>query len=105
STAQLVVHPGAPFKAVLVWTDPPGVPLVNDLDLRVTDPSGTVFYGNGQPDHVNNVETVSIAQPLAAAYTISVSAPHLGLGSRQSFALVVSADIGEGARRARAARH
>jgi len=105
STAQVVVHPGTPFKAVLVWTDPPGVPLVNDLDLRVTDPSGSVFYGNGQPDHVNNVEAVSITQPLAGTYTISVNAHHLGIGSRQSFALVVTADIGEGVTRERAARH
>jgi len=39
------------LKVVLVWTDYPGNPaaskaLVNDLDLRVTAPSGKVYLGN-----------------------------------------------------------
>ncbi len=108
ATLPITVRPGTPFKAVLVWTDPPGVPLVNDLDLRVTDPAGATFFGNGQPDHVNNVEAVSIAAPLAGAYTISVSATHLGLGPRQSYALVVTGDFADAASqpaRTRAVRH
>ena len=59
-----------PFKATLVWTDPPGSPmstvtLVNDLNLAVADlaePS-SLWYGNHPkstrgtaPDSVNNVE-------------------------------------------------
>jgi hypothetical protein len=47
-----------PFKATLVWTDPPGLPgspaspkLVNDLDLVVTAPNGTTTYhGNDLVD-------------------------------------------------------
>lgn len=115
ATMQINVRPGTSFKAVLVWTDPPGVPrndsalqLVNDLDLRVTDPAGTILFGNGQPDHVNNVEAVSIAAPFAGNYTISVSAARLGLGPRQSYALVVTGDIGDATPqpvRARAVRH
>ena len=63
-TTQVVVRGANPLKVVLVWTDPAGTSLVNDLDLRVTDPAGATFFGNGQADHVNNVEAVSIAQPL-----------------------------------------
>ena len=102
----LNVKQGTPLKVVLVWTDPPGVPLVNDLDLRVMDPSGSVLFGNGQADHVNNVESVSVAQPLTGVYTISVSAAHLGVGPRQSYALVVTGDIADPAPvRTRAVRH
>src|SRR5581483_4689164 len=70
STMQLSVKPDAPLKAILVWTDPPGVPLVNDLDLHVIDPAGNDL---ASADHVNNVEGVSVAQPLAGNYTITVS--------------------------------
>ena len=106
ATMQLNVKQGTPLKVVLVWTDPPGVPLVNDLDLRVMDPSGSALFGNGQADHVNNVESGSVAQPLTGVYTISVSAAHLGVGPRQSYALVVTGDIADPAPvRTRAARH
>ena len=106
ASVQLNVKQGTPLKAVLVWTDPAGVPLVNDLDLRVTEPSGSLLFGNGQADHVNNVEAVSVAQPLAGVYTISVSAARLGVGPRQNYALVVSGDIADPASvRTRAVRH
>ncbi|HUJ16039.1 MAG TPA: S8 family serine peptidase [Thermoanaerobaculia bacterium] len=122
STLPITARAGTPLKVVLVWTDPPGTvsgrtdstpQLVNDLDLRLTDPAGTSIWGNdvlhpGQPDRLNNVEAVSIAQPLTGTYTITVSAPRLGLGPRQSYALVVTGDIGDGSPhsvRAHAARH
>ena len=105
STMQFAVRAGTAFKVTLVWTDPPGVPLVNDLDLRVIDPAGSVLPGNGQPDHVNNVEVVSVAQPLSGTYTISISATRLGLGPRQSYAVVVTGDISDAATRTRAAHH
>lgn len=124
STLHLNVAAGTPLKVVLVWTDPAGTPrtifdstpeLVNDLDLRVTDPTGTALLGNeslhpGQPDRLNNVEVVSIAQPAAGMYSVSVFAAHLGLGPRQSYALVVTGDLKDaipamGSMRTRAARH
>jgi hypothetical protein len=106
ATMQLSAKQGTPLKVVLVWTDPPGVPLVNDLDLRVEGPGGSIFYGNGQPDHVNNVEVVSIPQPLAGTYTVTVSASRIGLGPRQDYALVVSGDIADATPvRSRAVRH
>ena len=108
TTLQLNVKQGTALKVVLTWTDPAGVPLVNDLDLRVTDPAGSLMFGNGQPDHVNNVEVVSIPQPPAGTYTITISASHLGAGPRQGYALVVSGDISDAPShpsRTRAVRH
>ena len=106
---QLNVAPGVPLKVVLVWTDPAGTPrgvsdptpeLVNDLDLRITTATGSTLLGNeslhpGQPDRLNNVEVVSIAQPPAGLYTISVTASHLGFGTRQSYALVITGDLAD----------
>ncbi len=91
---QLTVAVGSKLKAVLVWTDPAGSQLVNDLDLRVTTPSGTLF-GNerlhpGQADRVNNVEAVTIDTPSGGVYTIAVSATRIASGPRQSYALVLT---------------
>ena len=108
ASIRLKVKSGTPFKAVLVWTDPPGAPrgatdatpqLVNDLDLRVN--------GSGPNDHLNNVEVVSFAQPAAGSYDITVTASKLGLGPRQSYALVILGDFtdDQGSRRTRAVRH
>jgi hypothetical protein len=106
NTMQLNVKLDAPLKVILVWTDPPGVPLVNDLDLRVVDPAGNQL---APADHVNNVEGVSVAQPLSGNYTITVSASRLGQGRRQNYALVVTGDVADAVPpqplRTRAARH
>ncbi len=107
ATLHVNVSGNVPLKVVLVWTDPAGVPrgvsdptpeLVNDLDLRVTTPTGTTLLGNdplhpGQPDRLNNVEMVSINAPIPGPYTISITAPHLGSGTRQSYALVITGDF------------
>lgn len=86
-----------PLTITLVWTDPPGAPfalpaLVNNLDLSVTDPSGTTFYGNGAAapgDTLNNVENIDIARPQAGIYTIQIAGTNIPMGP-QTFALVVS---------------
>jgi hypothetical protein len=126
ATLHLNVAAGTPLKVALVWTDPAGIPrtvsdptpeLVNDLDLRVTDSQGTALLGNdslhpGQPDRLNNVEVVSIAEPPGGSYTIAVSASRLGSGPRQSYALVITGalidvipPIANAAARVRSARH
>ena len=110
STIRLDVKAGTPFKAVLVWTDPPGTvrapsdttpQLVNDLDLRVTRSSTTY----STPDHLNNVEVVSLAAPDAGTYEITASAHHLGFGPRQSYALVMTGDFDDRMPRPRVVRH
>ncbi|HVR37526.1 MAG TPA: S8 family serine peptidase [Thermoanaerobaculia bacterium] len=95
SSLRLNVRAGAPLKVVLVWTDPAGSQLVNDLDLRVTLPDGTTRGGS---DHVNNVEAVALS-PASGIYTIDVTATHLGIGPRQSYALVIIGDIAPPKRR------
>ena len=53
---------GATFKITLVWSDPPGADLQNDLDLIVRAADGSERHGNmgtsGGFDSVNNVEQV-----------------------------------------------
>ena len=93
-----------PFKISLVWTDYPGSTsaskaLVNDLDIKVTSPSGTVYYGNdfSQPfdsnfDRLNNVENVFITNPETGNYTVEVIAYNVPQGP-QPFTLFASADF------------
>lgn len=90
-----------PLKVTLVWTDYPGgvsanKTLVNDLNLVVVSPDGSVFRGNDvlQPfsdyvDDVNNVEQVNISNLSVGSYLVNVSAFNVPNGP-QPFALVVS---------------
>ncbi|HWS70770.1 MAG TPA: S8 family serine peptidase [Thermoanaerobaculia bacterium] len=122
SSTRIAVNAGARLKAVLVWTDPAGVvraatdptpELVNDLDLRIIDPSGNVLFGNdalhpGQADRINNVEVASVAAPATGTYTVRVSTNRIAQGPRQGYALIISGDIAEplpAIGRARAVRH
>lgn len=85
-----VTDTNAPFKASLVWTDPPAEPgsaqvLVNDLDLIVQTPDGRVYYGNhflgnNTPDRTNNVEQVYLSSPVPGDYTVRVK----GAGVRRN---------------------
>jgi hypothetical protein len=105
SSTTITVNPGTRLNVVLVWTDPAGTSrndatpqLVNDLDLRVTTPTGTTMYGNeplhpGQPDRLNNVEGVSIDAPASGKYTVDVTAARIGLGVRQPYALVITGNF------------
>lgn len=97
-----------PLKVSLVWTDYPGSPtaskaLVNDLDLKVTSPTGKIYYGNDftSPynsgfDRLNNVENVYINTPEVGNYTVEVNAYNVPQGP-QDFALFSSANFGGGA--------
>ncbi len=99
-----------PLKVTLVWTDFPSTPaasvnLVNDLDLTVTGPTGTVWRGNvfsggvsatgGTADRRNTVEQVLLSAPATGVYTVSVKAFNIPNGA-QPFALVVTGDATEG---------
>jgi hypothetical protein len=67
------------------------IQLVNDLDLSVRSPSGTIFYPNdrGAPDDLNNVEFLEFVPSETGAYVVEVSAPNVPMGDRQSYALVI----------------
>jgi uncharacterized membrane protein len=105
---------GNPLKISLVWTDVPGTTsssqhLVNDIDLRVTDPNNEVYLGNvgllnskwsstgGDSDTLNNVENVFIENPVPGDWTIEVLAQNIAMDGDpstpdldQRFALVAS---------------
>ncbi len=87
------------LKILLYWPDAPAVPeaattLVNDLDLTVTEPVGTVHHPmilDPSPggvnnnavegvDHTNNIEQVLVNNPPAGNYTVSVNGSTVPVG-------------------------
>ena len=105
-----------PLKITLAYTDVAGFPgaipaLVNDLDLEVVGPDGTIYRGNqiaaGESipnapgsDSLNNVEAVHLAAPVPGDYLVRVRARNVVEDARldtaaidQDFALVMSGDL------------
>ncbi|MBI5001283.1 MAG: S8 family serine peptidase [Euryarchaeota archaeon] len=105
------------FNVTIAWNDYPGTPgtaaaLVNDLDLTVTSPTGTVFKGNAftvtgavyphysQPataataDHRNNIEVVRVRQADTAAgeWIVRITGYNVPNGP-QPFAIALSGDL------------
>ena len=101
---QSHVHPvsvasGTPeLKVTMVFRDPPGTTSstlhrINNLDLKVTGPGGTVYWGNagltagnystsgGSANGVDTVENVFVQSPAAGAWTIEVIAAELNQDS------------------------
>jgi hypothetical protein len=111
-----------PIRATLVWTDPAGAAetatnsrtrnLVNDLDLKITAPDGTITYlpyvmpfvgvwtTNSMTNNavtgtnkVDNVERVDIATPVqAGTYTVTVGmyGTNSLSGTNQIYSLIVT---------------
>jgi hypothetical protein len=119
----LVGNPRTALKVTLAYTDVPGLPaavpaLVNDLDLEVLGPDGTVYRGNAfdlgesipnalAADPVNNVEGVHLQAPQPGEYLVRVRGTRVvedvfrrdNVNPAQDFALVTSGDLplpGEG---------
>jgi uncharacterized repeat protein (TIGR01451 family) len=95
TTPLQVITDSLPLRVMLVWTDPPASlsasrQLVNDLDLIVTGPGGTLYYGNENTsgDRINNVEGIVIDSPLPGAYQVEVTAFNVPTAT-QPYALVV----------------
>ncbi|MCB9433950.1 MAG: S8 family serine peptidase [Ardenticatenaceae bacterium] len=100
-----------PLKVTLVWSDYPstpaaGVHLVNNLNLRVTDPAGTAVYlGNnfsggwsttgGSADTLNNVENVYVQSAAIGTWTVEVIGANIPQGP-QPFALIVDGAFATG---------
>ncbi|MGB1914142.1 MAG: S8 family serine peptidase [Candidatus Poseidoniaceae archaeon] len=100
-----VTYANSQLKTVLAWSDYRGSrfaskALVNDLDLEVESPDGTVYLGNdfangrsvtgGTKDDINNLEVVLIDMAMKGIWTVRVKdAYHAGSGS-QPFAIAVS---------------
>lgn len=90
---SVTVPKGADLKVTLVWTDPAGETLQNDLDLIVRAANGKERHGNMAAtskafDRVNNVEQVVWANLPAGVVTITVRAFRAAQFA-QSYALVV----------------
>jgi len=95
-----VASGGSPLRAVLTWTDTPGVGLQNVLKFALDGP-GVKLIGNhehtfapsplGTPfDYKNNVQVVNVAAASAGEYTLSVLADNTPFPDRfQGYALVV----------------
>ncbi|UCE74996.1 MAG: S8 family serine peptidase [Methanomassiliicoccales archaeon] len=90
-----------PLKISLVWTDVPASAganpaLVNNLNLKVTDPLGTTYWGNyglenskwsspgGSADSKNNVENVFISNPISGIWTLEVIGENIPLDGDDS---------------------
>jgi subtilisin family serine protease len=99
-TIRIEVRSSAPLRCVLVYTDPPGDHLVNDLNLIVKAPDATQWYGNQVPggppylDSRNNVEVVEIPEPTPGTYEVQVVASNVSEGP-QRYAIVWVADAEE----------
>ncbi|MGH8247002.1 MAG: hypothetical protein ACREUU_11300, partial [Gammaproteobacteria bacterium] len=82
---------GPPLRATLVYADPSGTTSssqhrINDLTLKVTSPSGVVYWGNnglldglwsasdGEPNTIDTVENVFIQKPESGTWTIEILA-------------------------------
>ncbi|MFZ4707776.1 MAG: S8 family serine peptidase, partial [Bacteroidales bacterium] len=103
-----------PLKATIVWSDPAGTPatpsndptdlmLVNDLDMRLTDPVSTVYYpyilnpaspasaASTGDNYRDNVEQVYITgTTYGKAYTLTINHKGSLTGGSQDFSLILT---------------
>ena len=94
-----VPTPGLPITAALAWSDAPALPgssptLVNDLDLRLVAPDGTVHMPAGAPNRIDNIERIDIPASVAVTgrWTAVVSAWNIPDGP-QPYALYLRGAI------------
>ena len=102
----------AGLRVTLVWTDPPAsastgsaAAWINNLDLEVVAPGGTIYKGNvfsggvsiagGSADSINNAEQVILTGPATGAWIARVKGTAVNSGL-QGFALVISGDVSAG---------
>src|SRR2546428_846255 len=110
--ATYTFHVGisGPAKFVLTWSDYPGTigatkALVNDLDLEVTAPDGTVYRGDhfapfaqgqslagGTFDTTNVEEAVILKRAMAGDWSVRVIGANVPVGA-QPFALVATGNL------------
>lgn len=96
-----------PLEITLCFTDYPGTvnasnPVVNNLNLTVTAPNGTVYRGNvfsggwssagGTYDAKNNVERVAVSAPQSGTWTIDVQGASIPFGP-SGFAIAATGDV------------
>jgi len=116
---QVAVEPGeAELKVTMVYPDPPGTTSsslhrINDVNLQVTSPSGTIYHGNvgldtgiestpgGSPDGLDTVENVFVRNPQAGIWDVRIAAVEINQDAYLdtpeddvTFALVVTGGTG-----------
>ena len=100
------------LRLVLAWTDPEILPpadqsdektLVNDLDLKVTDPNGNTVFpyildmtnpnanATQGPNHVDNVEEVEVKNAAPGTYHAIVTGTTIATGPTQRYVLIANA--------------
>jgi hypothetical protein len=113
-TREINVPEGVELRITICWTDPPGIPvsqqlnprdpmLVNDLDLKITDDNTNDYFPykldpenptaaatTDSKNAVDNVESVYIAEPEAGTYTITVTHDGSLEGDEQAFSIIIS---------------
>lgn len=111
---NVTVDGTTPLKVTMIYRDWPGTTgsslhRINDMDLRVTDPSGTVYWGNrglknnmwsnagGNPNTKDTVENVFVQKPASGTWIVTVIASELNQDTHvetavldSDYALVVS---------------
>lgn len=95
-----VPNGGGPLRLCLVYTDPPGRAVQNNLNVLLEVPGGGAkLFGNmqlpnglNQPDAVNNVEVIRIDNAPAGDYLVQIMATSI-LRGPQDFALVVTGGL------------
>jgi hypothetical protein len=107
-TQMVTVNSSRPLRVMLAWNDWPGAGLVNDLNLEVVCPNGTVYRGNqfengssvvsGKSDAVNALEGVVVPRPAPGLYAVRVTAINVPGGEepgsgRQRYSLVATGDL------------
>jgi uncharacterized membrane protein len=106
----LEVTSGSNLDATLVWNDREGSvtsdqsisKLVNNLDLKITSPSGVIYNGNnfisgysvsgGESDNINNVERIKLESAQEGIWSIEIGNSK---GNSQQYSLVISGIIEE----------
>lgn len=86
-----------PIRIIMAYTDWPGSRLINNLNIRLTDPNGNYYLGNDfhnkkEHDLINNVEGIVVNSPIAGIWSITVTAYALSqpIKGNQDFAVVAS---------------
>ena len=107
-----VVEPGSSeLKVTMSWDDPAATPLtssalINDLDMRIIGPTGTVYrpwtLNPAAPsanavqtvaDHKNNTEQVAVANPAPGAYRVEITGFNIAQGPSQTVGVASSTPL------------
>lgn len=111
-----------PIRVTIAWTDPSGNPapaslnptnlmLVNDLDMRITDEEGIIYFpftlnpaigpgsaaANNSDNFRDNVEQILIAAPKAQKYKVKITHKGSLVNISQDYSLVMKAGTADGA--------